>query len=95
MLFLQTALPCEARPLISHFGLQGLPAGAPLREWGNGEITLFLSGSGPYAACAATSLALGRGERSPGDLPPYATSPRGGPCIRTRSWSLACRRPPC
>jgi hypothetical protein len=56
MINLLVALQAEARPLIKHFGLDGRPAVAGFRRYGNAEINLLVTGTGSVAMAAAVAL---------------------------------------
>ncbi|MEL0083447.1 MAG: hypothetical protein VW985_10465 [Gammaproteobacteria bacterium] len=56
MINLLVALPAEARPLIHHFKLNGLPAVAGFRRYGNDQITLLITGVGPVAMASGVTV---------------------------------------
>ncbi|HAC34318.1 MAG TPA: hypothetical protein DCF45_07355 [Gammaproteobacteria bacterium] len=59
MINLLVALMAEARPLIHHFHLSGLPSIAGFRCYGNESITLLVTGSGVVSmASGVTALGL-------------------------------------
>ena len=58
MINLLVALQAEAKPLIRHFALKGLAPVAGFRRYGNGNITLLVTGVGSVAMAAGT-MALG------------------------------------
>ena len=60
MTFLVTALQCEARPLVRHFGLEASGAPGPFRVYRGGEISLVVSGVGRVASAAATAYVFAR-----------------------------------
>ena len=57
MLNFVVALPCEARPIISHFGLQALDSPAGFRLYNRERMRLIVSGAGKIPAAAATAYA--------------------------------------
>ena len=56
MIYLQLAMSCEAAPLIRALSLSAAPAFHGLKRWANQDVTLTLSGTGSYAACACAAL---------------------------------------
>ena len=52
------ALQVEAKPLVSHYQLKGLPPLAGFRRYGNDRITLLVTGTGSVAMAAGV-MALG------------------------------------
>ncbi len=60
MIFLVTALPSEARPLVKYFGLKGTDAPSPYRIHRSDEITLVVTGVGRISSASATSYVFAR-----------------------------------
>lgn len=56
MINLLVALQAEARPIVRHFGLNGKPAVAGFRRYGNPEINLLVTGVGPVAMSSGVTL---------------------------------------
>ncbi len=59
MLHIITALPCEAKPLIKHYRLNGRQAENGFRIYENDDIRLIIAGIGNYAAAAACGYLQG------------------------------------
>ncbi len=59
MINLVVAIPCEARPLLEHFALRGLPRG-PFRVYQGERVRLIVSGVGKANAAAAVAWLAGR-----------------------------------
>lgn len=59
MLHIITALPCEAKPLIQHYRLNGRQAENGFRIYENGQIRLIIAGIGKCAAAAASAYLQG------------------------------------
>lgn len=55
MLCIVTALQCEARPLIDHYGLRASAAPGGFRVYENDTVALIVGGMGKAAAAAATA----------------------------------------
>ena len=55
MVRIVVALPCEARPLISHWALQAVCSGGDFRVYGAPGLRLVVSGVGKAASSAAVS----------------------------------------
>ena len=66
MIHLVVAIPCEARPLLRHFGLRAALDKGPFRVYENEQLRLIVSGVGKLAAAAATAYLQGR-HRTRGD----------------------------
>ncbi len=65
MIHLVVAIPCEARPLLRHFALRGLPRG-PFRVYEGAHMRLIISGVGKTNAAAAVAwLAARHGDAAP------------------------------
>ena len=58
MINIMVALQVEAKPLVSHYRLKGLPPLAGFRRYGNDQITLLVTGVGSVAMAAGV-MALG------------------------------------
>ena len=56
MINLLVALQVEAKPIARHFGLNGKPAVAGFRRYGNPEINLLVTGVGPVAMASGATL---------------------------------------
>ncbi len=59
MIHIVAALPCEAKPLIHHYKLNGKPAQHGFRVYENNEIRLIISGLGKIACAAASAYLQG------------------------------------
>jgi len=59
MLHIVTALPCEAKPLIRHYRLNGRQAENGFRIYENDQIRLIIAGIGKCAAAAACAYLQG------------------------------------
>lgn len=59
MLHIVTALPCEAKPIIKHYQLNGRQAENGFRIYENNEIRLIIAGIGKCAAAAACAYLQG------------------------------------
>ena len=59
MLYIVTALPCEAKPLIKHYRLNGRQAENGFRIYENNKIRLIIAGIGKCAAAAACAYLQG------------------------------------
>lgn len=53
--FIYTALPCEAKPLVEHFGLKKMPAIQPFAVYSNQDICLTVTGLGKSAMAAGVA----------------------------------------
>ncbi len=58
MLYIVTALPCEAKPLIRHYRLNGRHENG-FRIYANEQLRLIIAGIGKYAAAAACAYLQG------------------------------------
>ncbi len=58
MIYITTALQCEARPLIQHFNLRQDQAANQYRRYANGEITVIVTGVGKTRAATAINHLL-------------------------------------
>ncbi len=86
MLYIHTALPAEARPLIDHFSLRAVHRSAPFQLYENTEIRLVVSGVGRTATAAAIAYSCGRFIDEPGPwlnvgLAGHASAALGTPFI--------------
>lgn len=62
MIYLQLAMSCEAAPLIRALSLSAAQPLHGLKRWASQDVTLTLSGTGPYAACACAALTCAEAE---------------------------------
>jgi len=60
MIHIVTALPCEAKPLIRHYRLNGRQAENGFRIYENSDMRLIVSGIGKIAAAAACAYLQGQ-----------------------------------
>ncbi len=67
MIYLHTALPAEARPLLDHYRLRAIAGEAPFRLYASGQVRLVVSGVGKTATAAAIAYTQARfaDERGP------------------------------
>ena len=54
-IFIYTALPCEAQPLVAHFGLKKQPAIQPFAVYLNNDVCLTVTGLGKSAMAAGVA----------------------------------------
>lgn len=59
MINIVTALACEARPIIRHFGLKKTPSEAAFPVYRNDTVNLVIAGVGKFAAAAAVGYLRG------------------------------------
>ncbi len=64
MIHIVTALPCEAKPLIRHYRLNGRQAENSFRIYENGDMRLIVAGVGKIAAAAASAYLQGQAANS-------------------------------
>ena len=66
MLYIHTALPAEARPIIDHYALRAHDASAPFSLYASPQTRLVVSGVGKTATAAAVAYTCARFSDQPG-----------------------------
>ncbi len=90
MLYMHTALPAEARPLLDHFSLRAIQPSAPFPLYGASHLRLVVSGVGRTSAAAAIAYTCARFADHPGPwlnvgLAGHASAALGTPFIVHRA----------
>jgi adenosylhomocysteine nucleosidase len=66
--FIFTALPCEAKPLISHYALKKVLENHPFTLYANAETVLTVSGLGKIAMAGAVAYTLAKFQAQPSPI---------------------------